>query len=129
MQLPLQLASCAIFLRFSSASALLSLSLVLNSTLPLARTCLRGATENLLQLHFLKILCKYLNNCSLCEMHLIFSLSVTHTHTNTHTYVYIFCIYLVHIYIIFSAMFCCLPTEAYMNNCNFNICLLRPLDS
>lgn len=89
MQLPLQLASCAIFLRFSSASALLSLSLVLNSTLPLARTCLRGATENLLQLHFLKILCKYLNNCSLCEMHLIFSLSVTHTHV---------CIYMLYIY-------------------------------
>lgn len=99
MQLPLQLASCAIFLRFSSASALLSLSLVLNSTVPLARTCLRGATENLLQLHFLKILCKYLNNCSLCEMHLIFSLSVTHTHA--HTCVYIYSVYIYRVYILY----------------------------
>lgn len=99
MQLPLQLASCAIFLRFSSASALLSLSLVLNSTVPLARTCLRGATENLLQLHFLKILCKYLNNCSLCEMHLIFSLSVTHTHAHT------VCIYILYMYISYILYF------------------------
>lgn len=95
MQLPLQLASCAIFLRFSSTSALLSLSRA-QLYLPLARTCLRGATENLLQLHFLKILCKYLNNCSLCEMHLIFSLSATHTHV---------CIYMLYIYGVYILYF------------------------